>query len=146
MSRIGFDKGIHPYQLQLRICSFPDTQGIQNRNSVTLNLQEGRITSYYTDEDQVSTAIKEYVASDDELKELYDFLTVDAIEQFKAMPDSEKSQYEIGYYDWASLRYLMVSKDGQISDGSRHRVYSNDPIEMAIQWMRKTSPFGQDFW
>ena len=54
---IGFDKEIHPYQLQLRICTFPDLEGIQNRSSITVNLEEGRITIYHTDEDQISTTI-----------------------------------------------------------------------------------------
>lgn len=74
MSRAGFNERIHPYQLQLRICEGFDFQGIQNKGSVTLDFQEGKITNYHTDEDMVSTTIREYAASDDDLKELYSFL------------------------------------------------------------------------
>ena len=144
MSRIGFDKKIHPYQLQVRICSAPDFQGIQNRGGVTLDLREGRITNYHTDEDMISTKIQECIAGDDDLKELYSFFTLDAIETFEATPESELRQYMTGYYDWADLRYLMISEDGRVSDGVRHYIYSNDPIEMAIEWMRKTAPFRLD--
>lgn len=59
MSRIGFDQKIHPYQLQLRICAFPDIQGLQNRSSVTLDLQEGKITNYNTEENMFRTTIRE---------------------------------------------------------------------------------------
>ena len=144
MCRIGFDKKIHPYQLQLRLCAFPDLEGIQNRSGVTLDLREGTIKNYNTTENIFRTTIREYIASDDELKELYSFLTMDAIKEFEAMTESEIYQYETGYYDWASLRYLMISAEGRISDGVRHHIYSNDPIEMAMKWMRRTVPFKLD--
>lgn len=145
MNRVGFDKRIHPHRLQLRCCMAFDIQGIQNESSVTLNLQEGIITNYHTDSEQVSTTIREYIACDDELKELYSFLTLDAIEKFEAMPTSEICQYETGYYDeLSSLRYLLISEGGRVSDGTRRRIYSNDPINMAIRWMFKTVPFKLD--
>ncbi len=141
MSRIGFDQEVHPLQLQLRVCSFPDIQGIANRCSVTLNLQDGTIRNYHTDEEQISTITREYTASDSELKELYSFLTLADIDNFEALPDAELSQYETGYYDWAALRYILIAEEGKMSDGIRHRIYSNDPIEMALEWMRKVLPF-----
>ena len=144
MNRIGFDINKHPFQLQLRICLFSDLQGIQTKDSVTLNFQEGTITNYHTDKNQVNTTINEYTASDDELKELYGFFTLDAIEKFEALPENELRQYYIGYYDWASLRYLLISKDGQVRDGVRYSIYSNDPIELAIKWMSEVSPFDLD--
>lgn len=73
LSRIGFDKKKHPFQLQLRICLFPDWEGSRNRSSVIIDLQNGKITNYQTDKDQINTTIKEYVASNKELKELYSF-------------------------------------------------------------------------
>ena len=133
MCRIGFDKIIHPYQLQLRLCAFPDSEGIQNRSGVTLDLREGTIKNYNTSENLFRTTIREYIASDDELKELYSFLTMDAIKEFETMPESKIFQYKTGYYDWAPLRYLMISGDGRISDGVRHDIYSNGPIKMAIE-------------
>ena len=144
MSRIGFDKRIHPYQLQLRLCVLYDPEGIQNRGGVTLDFREGRITNYHTNEDMISTKIQECVAGDDDLKELYSFFTLDAIETFEEMPDDELSQYMRGYYDCANLRYLMISGDGRVSDGVRHYIFSNDPIEMAVEWMRKIAPFKLD--
>ena len=62
----------------------------------------------------LKTTIREYVASDDDLKELYSFFTMDALEKFEAMPESELGQYMTGYYDWAALRYLMISGDGRV--------------------------------
>lgn len=144
MSRKGFDKRIHPYQLHLRICVFPDLEGFQNKGSVTLDFHEGKIKKYNTGDNLLKTTIREYIASDEELKELYNFFTLDAVEKFEAMPESELSQYVTGYYDWASLRYLMTRGDGQVSDGVRHHIYTNDPIRMAIEWMRKTAPFKID--
>ena len=92
----------------------------------------------------ISTTIKECVVSDDDLKELYNVLTIDAVEEFEATPESELSQYITGYYDWAALRYLMICGDGRVSDGVRHNIYSNDPIEMIVEWMQKTAPFRLD--
>ena len=140
MSRIGFDEKIHPYELQLRTSSLMDPGGLRNRDCLILNLREGRVTQYNTDKFQINTAIREYVASDDELKELYCFFTFDAIERFENMAYSEISRYEIGYYDFASLQYLILGENGRISDGRRTRVWSIDPIEMAIEWMHNTAP------
>ena len=137
LSRIGFDKYIHPYLLQLRVCSFLDPQGIMNRDSTTLNLQEGIITEYLTDEDQIETKISEYVASDDDLKELYSFFTLDAVNDFEKMDDEELSKYETGYFDCANLHYLLLSGDDCAQDGVRHRIYSNDPINRVIVWINK---------
>ena len=92
----------------------------------------------------ISTTINECVARDDELIRLYSFFTLDALETFEATPESELSQYMTGYYDWADLRYLMISGDCRVSDGVRHYIYSNDPIEMVVKWMRKTAPFKLD--
>ena len=144
MSRIGFDKKIHPYQLQLRLCTFPDPIGIQNKTGVTLDFREGKIINYHTDEDMISTIIKECVVSDDDLKELYTIFTIDAVEEFEAIPESELSKYMTGYYDWPALRYPMICGDGRVSDGVRHNIYSNDPIKMTIEWMQKTAPFKLD--
>ena len=144
MSRIGFDKKIHPYQLQLRLCTLPDLKGIQNKTGITLDFREGKIINYHTDEDMISTTIKECVVGDADLKELYTILTIDAVEEFEATPESELSQYMTGYYDWAALRYLMICGDGRISDGVRHNIYSNDPIKMTVERMRKTAPFKLD--
>ena len=144
MSRIGFDKRIHPYQLQLRLCVLYDPEGIQNKGGVTLDLREGKITNYNTEENIFRTKINEYIVSDDELKELYDFFTLEAIKTFEVTPESELSQYMTGYYDWAALRYLMICGDGRVSDGVRHNIYSNDPIKMTVEWMRKTAPFKLD--
>ena len=135
---------IHPYQLQVRICSATDLQGIQNRSGVTLDLREGIIKNYNTEENLFRTKISEYIASDEELKELYSFFTLDSIERFEATPETELSQYMTGYYDWADLRYFMISGDGRVSDGVWHYIYSNDPITMVIRWMRKTVPFKLD--
>ena len=143
MSRTGFDQKKHPYQLQLRICSFLDIEGIQNKSSVTINFEEGRITNYHTDDAQISTTIREYIASDDELKELYSFFTLDELEKFEAMPEHEKSQYETGYYDCAYLRYFLIGEGNHVSDGMRSRIYRNDPIDMALKWIRKTTTFNQ---
>ena len=133
MSRIGFDQKIHPYQLQLRICSIFDVGGLGKKSSITIDFQNGRIANYRTDKDQINTRIQEYVASDDELKELYDFFTLEAIEDFEDMTADEKTKYDIGYYDCASLYYYMICGEGQITDGTRHGVYSNDPIEINVQ-------------
>ena len=141
MSRIGFDKEKHPYQLQLRIASGFDIHGLQNSSSVNINFLKGIITDYHTDDDQIKTNIQEYIASDDEMKDLYSFFTFDALEKFDAMPESEKSQYDIGYYDNANLLFLMICGDGRVTDGHRHGVYSNDPIHMALEWMDKILPF-----
>ena len=141
MNRIGFDQRKHPYQLQLRIASGFDMNGLQNRSSSSINFLKGIITKYNTDEDQISTTIKEYIASDDELKELYSFFTYDAIEKFEKMSESEKSQYDIGYYDNANLLYIMIGGDGRVTDGHRHGIYSNDPIDMALEWIHKMLPF-----
>ena len=54
MSRIGFDKRIHPYQLQLRICNLLDPEGIQNRGSVTLDFCEGKITNTFSMEEKIN--------------------------------------------------------------------------------------------
>ena len=143
MSRIGFDSIIHPYQLQLRVCSILDPDGIQNSSCDVIDFREGRVTEYNTDDEKVSTIIREYIASDDELKELYAFFTLKAIKEFEAMSDDYKRQYEIGYYDCAYLRYLLIGEDGQLSDGVRRRVYSIDPIHLVYRWMRKISPFEQ---
>lgn len=141
MSRIGFDGKKHPYQLSLRIASGFDLHGLQNTSSLNINFLKGIITDYHTDDDQINTAIREYIASDDELKELYSFFTFDAIEKFNAMSESEKSMYDIGYYDNANLLYLMIGGDGQVSDGHRHGIYSNDPIHLVLEWMDKILPF-----
>lgn len=141
MSRIGFSQKIHHYQLQLRICSILDVGGLRNESSITIDFQQGRITNYHTDKDQVNTRIQEYVASDDELQELYDFFTLKAVEEFEDMPEHEKNKYKIGYYDCASLYYFMICGKGQIANGTRHDVYSNDPIQMAFEWMRRILPF-----
>jgi len=141
MSRVGFDKRIHPFQLQLRVCSLLDLQGVENKSSVIINFKEGRITSYHTDDPQISTTIREYIVSDDELKELYSLFTLEALEKFEAMPEQEKSQYQTGYYDWANLRYLLISDGGCVSDGKRTWIYSNDPIIMSLEWMNKIVPF-----
>ena len=141
MSRAGFDKRIHPFQLQLRVCSFLDLQGVENKSSATINFKEGSITSYHTDDLQISTTIREYIVSDDELKELYSFFTLEALEKFEAMPEQEKSQFETGYYDCAYLRYLLISDGGCVSDGKRIWIYSNDPIIMCLDWIHKIAPF-----
>ena len=142
MNRIGFDQRKHPYQLQLRIASGFDMNGLQNRSSTSINFLKGIITKYNTDEDQISTTIKEYIASDDELKELYSFFTYDTIEEFENMSEDEISQYDIGYYDNANLLFIMVGAEGRVTDGHRHGIYSNDPIEMALRWTYKLMPFG----
>ena len=142
--RIGFDPKIHPYQIQLRVCCFPDYQGIRSQDSETLDLQKGKIISYHTDSEQIGTTIREFVASDEDLTELYRFFTLDELKAFEAVPIDEHSSYERGYYDWADLRYLLIAADGRVSDGQRHRIYSNDPIQMAIEWMHKVTPSG--FW
>ena len=140
MSRIGYDQKIHPYYLQLRLVSIMDPQGVQNKSSITLNLQDGKIIRNHTDENQMTTMIKEYIVGDDDLKELYSFFTLNAIKEFEAMPESVMKQYEIGYYDEVSLRYFLICGDGRISDGKRHRIYSSDPINMVIEWIHKTAP------
>lgn len=140
MNRIGFDNRIHPYQLQLRVCSMLDPQGLQNKESTTINFQEGKITKYHTADNQISTAINEYVASDEELKDLYEFFTLEALAKFESMPESEKDRYATGYYDCATLLYLLFSEEGPISDGKRNYVYTNDPIEMALRWISRTMP------
>lgn len=144
MGRIGFDPKVHPYQIQLRVYGFPDYQGIRNQGSETLDFQKGKIISYHTDSEQIGTTIREFVASDEDLKELYHFFTLDALKAFEAVPIDEHSAYECGYYDWADLRYLLIAADGRVSDGQRYRIYSNDPIEMAIEWMHKVTL--SDFW
>ena len=144
MSRIGFNPKIHPYQIQLRMCSFPDYQGIRNLDSETLDFQKGKIISYHTDRDQIGTTIREFVASDEDLKELYRFFTLDALKAFEAISTDEHSDNKRSYYDWADLRYLLIAAEGKILDGQRHHIYSNDPIEMAIEWMHKVTP--ADFW
>ena len=144
MSRSGFNHKIHPYLLQLRMCRGLDLEGIQNRSSVSINLREGKITNYNTNDAQVSTNIREYTVNDDELRELYSFFTLDAIQKFENMSESENRQYMRGYYDWAILRYLLICEGGRISDGVRHTIYSNDPIEMVLKWMHKTLPFNLD--
>lgn len=141
MSRNGFNPKIHPYQLQLRVSPFGDSQGLRNRSSITIDLQNGKIKEYNTDEEQISTTIREYAASDDELKELYDFLTIDTIEKFEALSDSDLRQYQTGYYDAAELRYFLIGGDGRISDGVRHHIYSVDPIAMSMDWLRRIVPF-----
>lgn len=120
LGRIGYDHKIHPSQLQLRCCSFHDPQGIQNRSSVTLNLKEGIITNYYTEENRINTKIRECIASDDNLAELYSFFTLDAIEKFEKIPGKELESYATGYYDLSSLRYFLIRENGSISDGVRH--------------------------
>ena len=137
MSRIGFDRKIHPYQLQLRICSVPDAAGLQNKSGTTIDFLNGKIIDYHIDEDQINTRITAYTASDNELEELYGFFTLDAVEKFEAMPESEKEPYYTGYFDNASLFYLMIGGDGRILDGKRHYIFSNDPIEKVFAWMRK---------
>ena len=72
------------------------------------------------------------------------FYTLEAIKTFEETPESELSQYMTGYYDWADLRYLMISGDGRVSDGVRHYIYSNDPIEMVVKWMKRIVPFKLD--
>ena len=41
-----------------------DYQGLENKSCLSLNLQEGKITEYHTDEDMIKTEIREYIASD----------------------------------------------------------------------------------
>ncbi len=130
--------------MHLRIASGFDIHGLQNSSSVNINFLKGIITDYHTDDDQINTTIREYIASDDELKELYSFFTFEAIEKFEAMLESEKSKYDIWYYDNANLLYLLISGDGRVIDGHRHGIYSNDPIHMALQWMYKILPFDAD--
>ncbi len=65
----------------------------------------------------------------------------DSIKIFEAMSESELRQYWTGYYDWAILRYILISEGGIVTDGMRSYIYSNDPILMAIRWMRKVLPF-----
>ena len=144
MYRNGFDENSHPFQLQMRICGFPDYQGLQNKKSVTLDLSTGKIISYHTGKAEKTTVIREYIADEDDLKELYSFLTLDAIKKFEALPDSEKDKNVHGYYDWADLRYLLIAAEGRVSDGKRHYIFSNDPIQKAIDWMHKVTP--SDFW
>lgn len=105
---------------------------------------EGKVVSYHVDQDQNSTTIREYIASNSELEQLYDFLTLEAIERFEMMPTSEKSAFACGYYDCADLRYLLIASEDRISDGSRHGIYSNDPINMAIKWTHSVTPSA--FW
>lgn len=143
MSRVGFDKRIHPFQLQLRVCSFLDSEGIENKSSVTVNFKEGRITSYHTDDPQISTNIREYIVSDDELKELYSFFTLQVLEKFETLPEEDIRQYQTGYYDCDYLRYLLISEGGCVSDGKRTWIYSNDPIIMVLEWIHKVWPFEQ---
>lgn len=71
------------------------------------------------------------------MEALYHFFTLDALKAFEAVPIDEHSPYECGYYDWADLRYLLIAADGRVSDGKRHCIFSNDPIEMVIRWMHK---------
>ena len=73
LTRIGFDRKIHPYQLQLWLYSFLDILGIQSGDSVILDLRKGVISFCHTDRYEAVTTIREYVASDDGLIELYDF-------------------------------------------------------------------------
>ncbi len=136
MSRIGYDNRKHPYQLQLRMCEGLDYQGLENISSLTLNLQEGIIIKYHTDKDMINTLIREYHASDEELQELYGFLTMDSIKEFESMSSKEKEKYATGYYDCANLKYFLIGPDGIITDGTRHGIYSNDPIEMSIRWIK----------
>ena len=144
MNRRGFDKMIHPRQLQLRMCIGFDYQGLQNDSSVTIDFETGRITNYHTNDNQISTSIREYVASDEELKELYGFFTMDSIKKFEAMQESELRQYGTGYYDVAFLRYIMISEEGIVADGRRSYIYSNDPIEMVMMWMHRVLPFDME--
>ncbi len=141
MIRIGYDKKIHPYQLQLRICSFPDYDGLGCRNTVTVDFKEGRIKNYQTSKDMANTTIKEYTATDKELTDLYRFFTWEAIERFEATYESRRIEDSIGYYDWAELRYLVISEDGQISDGVRIWIFRKDPIHRALNWLLKVVPF-----
>ena len=141
LTRIGFDRKIHPYQLQLWLCSFLDILGIQSGDSVILDFRKGVISFCHTDRYEAVTTIREYVASDDDLIELYGFFKFNAIESFEDMPDSEITPYETGYYDCMSLQYLVLSEDGRASGEMRRCIYSNDPIEMAAQWLERTAPF-----
>ena len=56
---------------------------------MTFDLREGKITNYDTNIEKASTEIKEYIVSDDELRVLYSFFTLEAIEKFEAMSESE---------------------------------------------------------
>ena len=143
MARIGFDQKIHPCQLQLRTCSMLDPQGIQNNCCLVFDLMNGIIKNYHTADNQFSTSVREYICRDDELKEVYELFTLDAIATFEALPEEEISQYETGYYDCASLRYLLIGGEGQILDGARSRIYTNDPIEIVRKWMIRVSGFNQ---
>lgn len=143
MSRIGYDKRKHPYELQLRIGAGLDYQGLENKSCLSLNLQEGKITEYHTDEDMIKTEIREYIASDEELEELYSFLTMEAIEEFESMLGTKNEQYATGYYDCAVLKYFLIGPDGKIADGSRGGIYSNDPINMTCEWVRRIFPYLQ---
>ncbi len=131
MSRIGYSDRKHPYELQLRIGDGLDYQGLENKSCLSLNLQEGK------------TEIREYIASNEELEELYSFLTMEAIEEFESMSGTKKEQYATGYYDCAVLKYFLIGPDGKIADGSRGGIYSNDPINMTCEWVRRIFPYWQ---
>lgn len=141
MNRIGFDQKQHPRQIQLRFCSLLDLQGLKNRASVTIDLQEGTITNYFTSDEGTSTRIKKYVACDSEIKELYEFFTMNNIQKFKDMSEGDKQLFNTGYHDEAILRYVLITCDGRVLDGVRYHIYSNDPVEQVLKWMGKILPY-----
>lgn len=140
MGRIGYDKKVHPFVLQLQLCNAMYLKGLESTNSISINFQDGIIITYRTDNKQNATMIEDYATRDDEMKELYGFFTLDALKGFEAIPEDEIKQYEVGCYDNSMLRYSIICGDGQTLSGKRTRIYNNDPINMIKEWIRRVVP------
>ena len=136
--KIDFDK--YPSMIQFKPYHWPFEYKDKVTISVEINNAQIVIRDYCFDTNLVNS--KYYEINDENMSRLLSFFSIEQIEDFLLLDNDELEKYETGYREFYGIRYhiFLYNQRPPIMNGNLRWYYSNNPMEMVLQWIRGTLP------